>query len=167
MLRRTQGLLGATHVRRRNSRPCRPRKVHAGRGAHRHRPRPARRGEGARADDRPRLCVARSAVRQRGQHRRRARTRALRQQHARRSRRDRSRSARRRCRRVGNAADTRAPRHPRPAPHPARPGRSHQKGPRRRRLAGACDRRHRRYAERNRAWRARKFCRYRPRPARD
>ena len=88
-----------TREGRRHRGPRRPRQVVARPRAHRHRSRPLRGGEGARAHHRPRLRVHHAAVGHRGRLRRRARPRAVRQEHARRRRRGRRRAARRRRRR--------------------------------------------------------------------
>ncbi len=101
--------IACTREGRRDRRPRRPRQVVARPRAHRHRSRPLPGGEGARAHDRPRLRVHHAAVGHRGRLRRRARARALRQEHARRRRRGRRRAARRRRQRRMDAADRGAP----------------------------------------------------------
>src|SRR5229473_3332310 len=119
---------------------CRNRGAHrswenvARQGADRHRYRSAARGEGARHNDRPRLCLPRRAGRPHHRDRGRAGPRALRQEHAGGGGRHRSRAPRHRGRRGRDAADARASRHLPAPPHQGGHGRPHQDGSRRARL---------------------------------
>ena len=88
-------------------------------------------------DHRPRLRVHDAAVGRRGRLRRRARSRPLHQEHARRGRRGRGRAARRRRERGLDAPERGAPAHPRAARRPPRAGRDHEGRHRRRRDARA------------------------------
>ena len=150
----------ASDACRRHRRSRRPRQVVAGRGAHRHRPRPLRRGTQPRADDRPRLrphdaaraatasasstCPATSGSWQHAGRRRWRRRLPVRRRRRPRAGSRRARSTCASCELVGLA----------PRDHRADQGRSG-----RRRVAAAAGARRRRSRSPERSWPMRRSCR--------